>query len=249
MEQMVKINLSQDLEEISGLEWINETALWAIEDESSIIFEINSKTGKIIRKQKFAKNKDIEDILMVEEEAWVLQSNGNIYQVENPFTEYSNTTIHDFGIKGKRDFEAIIKVKNEPEILIFCKVCSWDKNSSQASVYSFNLDSMAFDEKAFFVLENKQLKDILKEEDFKEVKMQPSAIALHPIENRYYMLSSSDKWLMVLDKELKPLGFYHLNPRFFKQPEGITFGQDGTMFISNEANDGNPNLLIFQYHP
>lgn len=249
MEEMKKINLTDDMEEISGLEWIDEKTLWAIEDESSLIFELNAESGKITRKKKFAKNKDIEDILFYEDKAWVLQSNGNIYEVSNPLTEYSNTEMHEFPIKKKRDFEAIIKPKNEPEIWIFCKVCSWDENSNRSSIFSFNLESKEFKEDAKRVLENEQLAEIMEGEDFKKVKMQPSAIALHPFENQYYLLSSSDHWLMVLDPEMTPKAFYHLNPKLFKQPEGITFSPDGNMFISNEAVDGKPNFLYFPYRP
>ena len=79
MENMEKIILSDNLEEVSGLEWIAEEKLWAIEDESSVIFEVENKRGKITNRQKFAKNKDIEDILELDGDAWVLQSNGNLY--------------------------------------------------------------------------------------------------------------------------------------------------------------------------
>lgn len=249
LENVKKFNLSNDLEEISGLEWINEQTLWAIEDESSIIFELNPNTGKITDKQKFAKNKDIEDLMILENDAWVLQSNGNLYQVEEPLTEYSNTTIHKFPIQEKRDFEALIKSPDQSLIWIFCKVCSWDKNSNKSSVFAFNLESMSFEEEANFILENEQLEPLLKEDDFKKVKMQPSAIAFHPIEKNYYLLSSSDHWVMVLDQEFNPISFHHLNPALFKQPEGITFSKDGTLFISNEARDGRPNILIFPYQP
>lgn len=249
MESMEKIILSDNLEEVSGLEWIEDGKLWAIEDESSVIFEVENKKGKITNRQKFAKNKDIEDILELEGEAWVLQSNGNLYQVKNPLTEYFTTEMYEFPIKEKRDFEAIIKVENEPVLWIFCKVCSWDKGPDQASIFAFNLESKEFENEPVKVLRSSDLEAILNAEEKDEIKIQPSAIALHPIENTYYMLSSSDKWLMTLDMELKPIELYHLNPSVFKQPEGITFDEEGNLYISNEAQDGRPNMLIFQYRP
>lgn len=249
IESMEKIILSDNLEEVSGLEWIEEGKLWAIEDESSVIFEVENKRGKITNRQKFAKNKDIEDILELDGEAWVLQSNGNLYHVKNPLTEYFSTEIYEFPLKEKRDFEAIIKVENEPVLWIFCKVCSWDKGPDQASVFAFNLDSKKFENEPVKVLRSSDLETILNAEEKDEIKIQPSAIALHPIANTYYMLSSSDKWLMTLDLELNPIELYHLNPSVFKQPEGITFDEEGNLYISNEAQDGRPNMLIFQYRP
>lgn len=249
LQEMRKINLSKELEEISGLEWVNEDELWAIEDESSIIYVLNPKNGEITGMQKFAKNEDIEDIMLHDGIAWALQSNGDIYQIDHPLMGNSNTTIHDFPKNGKNDFEAIIKSNTEPVLWIFCKSCNSDKNSKVSSVFSFNLNSTEFESTAKRVLKNDQLKSILPEKDFENIKMQPSAIAYHPIEQKYYLLSSSDNWLMVLDQELVPKEFHKLNPDIFKQPEGITFSPDGTLLVSNEARGGKPNLLIFPYEP
>lgn len=247
LDKVQKMDLSDDLEEISGLEWIDETTIWAIEDESSIIYSLDAATGKKFKKQKFAKNKDIEDLMVYDGEAWVLQSNGNIYQVAAPLTEYSNTLLHTFPVQEKRDFEAIIKAQNEPVIWIFCKVCSWDKDSSRSSVFSFNLDRGEFDSIPAFVLRNEQLQPLLQNDDFQKVKMQASAIAFHPLEKVYYLLSSSDHWLMILDLDMNPKEFHRLSPSLFKQPEGITFANDGTLFISNEARNGIANILKIPY--
>ena len=249
LDQMEKINLSDELEEISGLEWIDKETLWAIEDESSIIYSLNPQTGKRNKKFKFAKNKDIEDILYINGTAWVLRSNGNLYQVENPFSEYSETTIHEFPIHDKRDFEALIKPEGKNAIWIFCKVCSWDKNANQASVYEFDLLTETFNEDAVIQITNESLEDIISLEKSQKVKIQPSAIAFHPIEKKYYLLSSSDHWLMELSENFLPEGFYRLPRDLFKQPEGISFAEDGTLFISNEAQNGKPNFLIFPFNP
>jgi len=246
-QKMKKINLSKELEEISGLEWVSDEELWAIEDESSIIYVLNPKTGEIINQQKFAKNADIEEIMVYEGIAWALQSNGTIYQVDEPFNESINTTIHNFPFKGKNDFEAFIKSNQDPLLWIFCKSCQLDKSFKVSSIFVFNLRSMEFESEPKKVLKNDQLKSILKETEFKKIKMQPSAIAFHPTEQQYYLLSSSDNWLMILDQELIPKEFHKLDPNIFKQPEGITFSPDGTLFISNEARGGKPNLLIFPY--
>lgn len=249
LEQMEKVNLSDELEEISGLEWIDSETLWAIEDESSIIYQLDPMSGKRKKKFKFAKNKDIEDILFIDGTAWVLRSNGNLYEVENPFSEYSQTTIHEFPIHDKRDFESLIKPEGKDAIWIFCKVCSWDENASQASVYEFDLLSKTFKEDAVIQIKNESLTELVSKEDAQKVKIQPSAIAFHPIEKKYYLLSSSDHWLMKLDENFNPVEFFHLPRDIFKQPEGISFADDGTLFISNEARNGKPNFLIFPFNP
>ncbi|MEN2281031.1 SdiA-regulated domain-containing protein [Algoriphagus sp. SE2] len=249
LEEMEKVNLPKKLEEISGIEWISENKLWAIEDESSVIYVLNPNTAEITTTQKFAKNADIEEIMVYNNDAWALKSNGDIYQISNPFRDSMKSIMYNFPGKGKNDFEAMIKSNTGPNIWIFCKDCNSDKGNEVASVYSFNLESMSFDNKPKKVLNATDLKSILNEKELKNIRIKPSAIAYHPIEHHFYLLSSSDNWLMVLDQQLTPKEFYKLDPAIFKQAEGITFSPDGTLFISNEARGGKPTLLSFPYTP
>lgn len=240
-----KIILNQDLDEVSGLSWYQKS-MYAIEDESSIIFLLDPENGKILKKQKFEKNKDIEDLLIRNDTAWVLRSNGNIYRVANFFTDSSSTLITDFPRKERRDFEAIAAQPNEPILYIFCKVCKWDESPEKASVFRFSIESMEFDTEPYQIIHQSQLKELLPKK-WMEVKMQPSAAAFHPLTDELYLISSTGKWLMTLDSELKPRSFHRLNPSLFKQPEGLTFNDSGNLYISNEAANGAANWLLFPY--
>ena len=74
-----------------------------------------------------------------------------------------------------------------------------------------------------------------------------SGIAFHPIERLNYLISSEGKFLIVMDLEGSILSFAKLPRKVFKQPEGICFSKDGTMFISNEGREGAGNILRFSY--
>ncbi|WPR77238.1 hypothetical protein [Algoriphagus sp. NG3] len=249
LETYQKIILQDEMEEISGLEWVEKNQLWAIEDESSIIYNLDTNTGKILKKRKFAKNRDIEDLVVVDKVAWVLQSNGTLYEVSSPLTKASKTTEHKFPIKQKRDMEAIIASKTEPYLYVFCKACKWDTGPEQASIFKFDLTTKSYDPIPFIVLTREDLQPLLQTRNTEPLKIQPSAAALHPIENQIYILSSTGKWICITDLEFVPKKIYRLNPRLFKQPEGITFDTKGNMYISNEAQDGDANILKFIYNP
>ncbi|WP_339758371.1 SdiA-regulated domain-containing protein [Algoriphagus aquimarinus] len=247
LEKFQKIKLQHDMEEVSGLEWVGADQLWAIEDESSIIYRLDPETGKILKKGKFAKNKDIEDLLVVDGVAWVLQSNGTLYEVNSPLTKNTETSEHHFPIKEKRDLEAIVSSKTN--LYVFCKACKWDIGPEQASIFRFDLISKSYDPLPFATLKREEIQPLLVGQSTKELDIQPSAAALHPIENLFYILSSTGKWLLITDTDFKPIKVFLLNSKTFKQPEGITFDPKGNMYISNEAQDGEPNILKFDYHP
>jgi uncharacterized protein YjiK len=249
LDQYQKITLPDALEEISGLEWVGEDQLWAIEDESSAIYKVNPQTGKVLEKDKFAKNKDIEDLLVADGTAYVLQSNGTIYQVTSPFTKDNETKEFRFPIKEKRDLETILASPTEPYLYVFCKVCKWDEGPDKSSIFRFDKTTLSYDSMPFAALKRENIQPLLKASSSRQLQIQPSAAAFHPIEQKFYIISSRGKWLMITDLDFTPQEVYSLDPGIFKQPEGITFDTKGNMYISNEAQDGEPNILIFGYNP
>jgi uncharacterized protein YjiK len=64
---------------------------------------------------------------------------------------------------------------------------------------------------------------------------------------QWYIVSSVNKVLIVLDDRWQVKGMYPLDPVLFKQPEGLAFDAKGNMYISNEGQQGNANVLLFSY--
>jgi len=249
MDEMKTVSLNTELSEISGLEWVGEDQLWAVEDESGEIFRIDPMTGEVIQKMKFWEKADFEDLVVIDGTAWVLQSNGDLFRVQDPVVTTGKATQFEFPNIGKRDMETILASENGKAIWIFCKNCEIDKGSEGASVFRFDLESLQFNSQPFHKLEQKDLKSLLQNQKSKPPKIQPSAAAYHPIDKKIYMISSAGNWLSILDADLNPLEMHWLDTKLFKQPEGITFDPDGNLYISNEASGGKPNLLFFPYKP
>lgn len=244
-EEMKKIQLEKELKEISGIAWYDSDLL-AIEDESAAIYRLDPSSGKIKTKTKFGKNEDIEDILVLGDTIWALRSNGNLYQIVNfEDTATIETQLFEFPIRESRDFEGITSGFPEPILWVFCKVCEWD--SDEASIFRFDLSTMEFDSNMDLKLDKNELGNLLSAKELEKLKLQPSAVALHPLTNEYFLLSSTGKWLMTLDRNMKPLSIHLLKASLFPQPEGMTFDSEGNLYISNEGGDGKANILIFQY--
>jgi uncharacterized protein YjiK len=66
----------------------------------------------------------------------------------------------------------------------------------------------------------------------------------------WYIISSVNKVLLVLNDQWKVKASYALDPVLFKQPEGLAFDRRGNMYISNEGGKGgDANVLLFAYKP
>jgi hypothetical protein len=63
------------------------------------------------------------------------------------------------------------------------------------------------------------------------------------------MISSRGKILLILDRQGNVLHLVDLDPKTFRQPEGMCFSPAGDLFISNEGKGGKGTILRFNYRP
>ena len=81
----------------------------------------------------------------------------------------------------------------------------------------------------------------------KKLHFKPSAAAINPVINELYILASVNNLLVTADRKGNVKEVYNLDPKIFKQPEGITFTPTGDLLISNEAAlTGAANILIYK---
>ncbi|MHA7128093.1 hypothetical protein [Algoriphagus namhaensis] len=241
----VVLSLPLNLKEISGLEWV-DGRLWAIEDETGSIYQVDPTSGRVLDRRVFGKNGDYEDILVAEGVAWVLESNGILHEVQDPFGADAEHETYKFPIKETRDFESFLLSPDGSAIWSICKDCKWDKDEKEASIYSFDLEKKSYSGKAMTQLVKKEFEERLGRDLKKEVKVQPSAAAFHPLEEKYYIISSTGGWLGIFSKDLEVEHLYLLDPEIFRQPEGIAFSPEGDLYISNEALGAPANILVFR---
>lgn len=71
------------LEEISGISWLDNEHIACVEDEEAIIFIYNTKTSQIQKQIPFGEDGDYEGIAVVGNDAYVLRSDGVIFEVLN----------------------------------------------------------------------------------------------------------------------------------------------------------------------
>ena len=120
-----------------------------------------------------------------------------------------------------------------------CKECEEDKKR-KISFYYFNDSSY----KHYLSLDAAPIAEKM---DKNKIELKASAVAVNPITNELYIISSVNKVLLVADKSGKIKKLYTLNPKIYKQPEGIAFTPAGDLIISNEVFlENHATLLILK---
>jgi len=74
-------------------------------------------------------------------------------------------------------------------------------------------------------------------------KLQPSALSIHPKNKDFYILDGRAPQLVIANSDMKLKKRYALHEDDFEQAEGLTFSENGRLFISNEGKGGKANIL------
>ena len=221
--------LPKILNEVSGLEMLNDSTVLCIQDEIGTIFFFDIVSKQIRHQLEFKNKGDFEGITQANGAYFVLESHGDLYKVAASGAK-EKFSFHKKGV----EFEGLCFDKKNKQLLLACK--QHEGNNKFIKLYAFDLQSKKFSEKPILKLKKEKV-----HENFK-----PSGLAFGPKGN-LYIISSVAKNILVLNEKLELLEQTQINPFVFHQPEGICFNSLGDMFVSNEKNEGSPNILKFVY--
>ena len=112
--------------------------------------------------------------------------------------------------------------------------CKAQKNPSRVKhVYAFDLSLKSMDPEPFLSIDLDAVSEALGEP---VEKFNPSALERHPLTHELYLTATSGQRLLVLSPKGTKVRWSRYLPRWlFPQPEGISFREDGSMFISSEG--------------
>jgi uncharacterized protein YjiK len=243
-----KMFLPYEIEEISGLSYLSENKLLAIQDEQAVIYTLDMKEEKLSNEQKFGKNGDYEGIELVGDFLFAVRSDGTLYKMPVNAPDESTTEVFDTPLSHKNDVEGLAYDAANNRLLLACKGVSGLKTDIPGSraIYAFNLTDHTLMEEPVFLLEIEQVNQELGKVSNKD-SFRPSGIAVHPVTGQIYIIASVGKVLIVLNKNGSIDAVSPLASADFKQPEGICFAPNGDMFISNEGKGGRSTILRFNY--
>jgi len=240
------VKLPGYLDEISGLAYYaKDKSTFAINDEKGWLYKIFLSDKMPIQKWKYAAGDDFEDLVLYDSTFYVLQSTGMLLAVRFKGTDSVDVTEYDLGLEGKNEFEILYLDTVAKRLVMICKDCERDDKNSLSS-FAFDLVSKKFSKNPAFVIDVRKIEALMGE---KKVKFKPSAAGVHPLTGKLYIISSINKVVVVANPEGVPEKVHRINPKLYKQPEGLTFTPEGHLLISNESADiGAANIFIFKYN-
>jgi uncharacterized protein YjiK len=254
-----KFVVGEALHEISGIVFLkgNADTLYAIEDEDGKLFYFHLGGGSYPY-WKFGKHGDYEDVAILEDKEFVvLRSDGSLFVVpmdrlrkrknsgRSKISAEQLTRVYEH-ILPAGEYEGLYGDEGG-KLIALCKNCPDDDQRDEVSAYVLQYNAkheLAITNHFLITVNASELKS-----GHKKVRFRPSALARHPLTKEWYILSSVNKALLVMDEHWKLKKTYQLDPVLFKQPEGLAFDRQGNMYISNEGHGGNANVLLFSYKP
>lgn len=253
------------LHEISGLVNVDSNMLACIQDENGILFFYDLTKREINNQLTFFSNGDYEGIARAKDTIYVLRSDGTLFEISDYKSGNIIVTSYPTEIPSK-DNEGLCYDDKGNMLLIACKESTGkgDLSKNKRYIFGFDLVSKSLIKDPVFSYDLKQLKEFAVNNNINlplkerkqgsppepDLKFSPSAIGIHPLTKKIYIISAEDYLLTVFDSIGNIDKMVKLNAGLFNQPEGITFLDNGDMLISNEGQGKGPaTLRRFSYNP
>ena len=244
-----------ELNEISGISWYSPGLLACVEDENGLIYLYDTQQKRVVRRIRFAESGDYEDLSVIKQNAYVVRSDGTLFlrSLANPQSDGQTdlTLRYPTALTAAHDVEGLGYHAKRNRLLIACKEKQAlpGQRVEGKALYAVNVNLHQMQETPAYQISWPAGGDPAsgkKKGGGKKENWQPSGVAVHPLSHQIYLLASAGKRLLVLHSDGSLVETVRLDPRLFRQPEGICFAPDGTLYIASEGHEGTGYILSFE---
>ena len=254
-------SLPATLYEVSGISEIDASTIACVQDENGIVFIHDIVKNETIRHIVFASEGDYEDIARVGNTLYILRSDETLVEITNFNDKNFIRKSYLVNIPGK-DCEGLCYDQKNNRLLFAPKEISDNnpENKGKRFIYGIDLKTktlikgpvLRFDIREIekFAVENNikvPMKGKKGENEEPDIKLRISALGIHPLTNRIFVISGPERMFYVFDMNGKIQYLRKLDNKQFPQPEGITFLKNGDMLISNEGTKDLATIVRFNY--
>lgn len=258
-EPSLSLKIPEELEEISGISYLENNMAVAIQDEHAILYFISLTNGEISDSIVFGEDGDYEGIAVNDESIFVLRSDGYIFSIPKG----NNQSIKKYNtlLDNRHDCESLCYNHASKNLLIACKQNPNEEIDPSREIYSFSLENESIDKKPLFSIRLSDIKRYLETcaEDHEILSLKehfeladddffyPSDIAVHPLSGDIYICSAKKiSMLMTLSQEGKIKKIQLIPEDILPQTEGISFSPQGELILSTESKSKDERLFIYK---
>jgi WD40 repeat protein len=227
-----------NLRQLSGVAAVNDTVIACIGDDRGVVYFYNLSSNNIENKIKFAPKGDFEDISIIADTIYVLDSKGVIWLIKDFRRE---PVISSAILKIDQPFELEGLCHRKDTLFIAAKYYHNKKRNEVGllPVWRLKLSGLQIDRVLF------DLPDMMQTSEGQAVPFHTSALLFDEIDKQWIFLSTHTKWLVRCSYNGTVISASVLSGQEFLQPEGICFTPSGNLLISNEGRDGKATILLF----
>jgi len=195
---------------------------------------------------KFGPRGDYEDLAILNNQVYVLNSAGDIYSfpLDMQHVDVSDSTAQWDDFLPKAEYESLYADEAAQVLYVLTKSESKKKNNTLG--YKINVDKTT--RQLGTISEFSLDQDAIEAMGYKlKSGLKVSALSQHPKSKEWYILSSAEKLLVVAKPDWQIKKVYDLDASTFNQPEGIAFDRNLNLYISNEGDEiTNGNIRKFK---
>lgn len=227
------ITLPKTLREISGIVFSPEsdTSLFAEQDEVGNIYTVNTQTGATRLFNTIQQNGDFEDIAYNGKNSfYLLRSDGTILTVPKE-NNLDTQEVKSYNLLPAAEYEGLCYRLDDNSLYALAKTIPGNKKD----IFIYQLPLNVNNEPSFGKKITIQVRAIENTLARKIGHFKPSAIAYNSLDKQWFILSSINLSLFVLDEQWQLVDYAQLDRAQYPQPEGMAFDSQGNLWLSSEA--------------
>lgn len=231
--------MPKELNEISGITFIDDHTLACVQDEKGIIFLYDLDKSEVSGKIPFAGKGDYEGIAIANETAYVITGDGILYEVAD-FLSDPKVSSWNLDLPGNEESEAICYDPEGKRLLLAFK--NHQKDQTNPGLFSFDLQTKTLIDSALVQMEFRNA-DVRKKDRSEYKKLwQPADLAI--ANGKIYVIDAINAHLMRFSKEGELESLTSIDRKQIRHPEGIAINKEGFIFLCNDANNDGKGKIV-----
>lgn len=245
-----RLKLPERLKEISGLALASDGRLLAHNDEDGIVFAVDCAKGEVKKLFELGDSRgrlddDFEGIAVTEEHVYLVTSDGRLYETQQGGAgDRVPCLIYDTRLGGDYEFEGLAYEPRTRELLLPTKDARGGSAAGPLCIFRWSVDTRR-------VVEGEQTEIPVKEiaSHIQGKHFNTSGIERHPLSGNYFLVAGRQHALAEITPAGALVGVKELPGDWHRQTEGIAFGPDYGLILSDEGASKRARLTIYPLLP